>query len=134
MRQGDCSPLYPTTRPNSKGERKMNTKTKLTVRLNKTQVERAEEILESLGVSLSEAVSMFLAQVLLRNGLPFEVAVWDQDGRESLDWVYDFLHSDLNDEELDEGQLSLDDDRDDVAEIDENDSDCAAGEVEAGVL
>lgn len=112
----------------------MNTKTKLTVRLNKTQVERAEEILESLGVSLSEAVSMFLAQVLLRNGLPFEVAVWDQDGRESLDRVYDFLHSDLNDEELDEGQLSLDDDRDDVAEIDENDSDCAAGEVEAGVL
>lgn len=112
----------------------MNAKTKLTVRLNKTQVERAEEILGSLGVSLSEAVSMFLSQVLLRNGFPFEVAVWDQDSRESLDRVYDFLHSDLNDEELDEGQLSLDNDRDYVAETGEDDPDCAAGEAEADVL
>ena len=70
--------------------------TTLSIRLNKTQVERAENILSKLGLSMSEAVSLFLAQVLLWDGLPFGVALPDPDDREDMAPT--------------EGQLSLDND------------------------
>ena len=53
--------------------------TTLNIHLNKTQVERAENILSELGLSMSEAVSIFLAQVVLLEGLPFGVALPDPD-------------------------------------------------------
>ena len=68
--------------------------TTLSIRLNNTQVEQAEYILSKLGLSLSEAVSLFLAQVLLWDGLPFGVALPDPDDREDMAPI--------------EGQLSLD--------------------------
>ena len=67
----------------------------LSIHLNKTQVERAENILSKLGLSMSEAVSLFLAQVLLWDGLPFGVALPDPDAQEDMAPT--------------EGQLSLDD-------------------------
>ncbi|MBI5141828.1 MAG: type II toxin-antitoxin system RelB/DinJ family antitoxin [Nitrospirae bacterium] len=35
----------------------------------------AEKVLNRLGISTTEAISMFLSQVRLRKGLPFEVAI-----------------------------------------------------------
>lgn len=70
--------------------------TTLSIRLNSTQVEQAEYILLKLGLSMSEAVSLFLAQVLLWDGLPFGVALPDPDDREDMAPT--------------EGQLSLDND------------------------
>ncbi len=35
--------------------------------------EEAEEILDTLGISMSNAVSMFLRQVVLQRGIPFEM-------------------------------------------------------------
>lgn len=35
--------------------------------------EQAEQVLECLGISMSNAVSMFLRQVVLQRGIPFEV-------------------------------------------------------------
>ena len=35
--------------------------------------EQAEQVLERLGISMSNAVGMFLRQVVLQRGLPFEV-------------------------------------------------------------
>lgn len=67
--------------------------TTLNIHLKKTQVERAENILSKLGLSMSEAVSLFLAQVLW-DGLPFGVALPDPDDREDMAPI--------------EGQLSLD--------------------------
>lgn len=43
------------------------------IRVNKTVKETAEETLGMLGISISEAVNMFLCQVNLTGGLPFEV-------------------------------------------------------------
>lgn len=88
----------------------MSKKTKLKVRLNEVQVERAEEVLALLGLSLSEAVSMFLAQVLLQNGLPFVASLSEEDDQAIMDQVYKTLHSSLNDMSPTDGQLSLDDD------------------------
>ena len=36
---------------------------------------KAQEILESLGMSMSEAVSVYFKQIVLHKGLPFEVKI-----------------------------------------------------------
>ena len=45
------------------------------IRVNETVKENAEEILEMLGISISDAVNMFLCQVQFKGGLPFEVTL-----------------------------------------------------------
>lgn len=41
--------------------------------------EQAELVFSRLGLNMTDAINIFLAQVALRNGLPFEVAVPDND-------------------------------------------------------
>lgn len=43
------------------------------IRIDEVTKKRAVELLEGLGLNLSDAVNMFLKQVVLRGGLPFEV-------------------------------------------------------------
>ena len=52
---------------------------------------------------------MFLAQVLLRGGLPFDNALPEPDDQEMMDRGYDLLHIGPNDMTPTEDQLSLDD-------------------------
>ena len=47
----------------------------LYVRLEPSVKEKAETILAQLGIPMSNAVGMFLRQVILRRGLPFEVTL-----------------------------------------------------------
>jgi len=44
-------------------------------RINPDIKERAEAILNQLGLSPTEAIRMFYTQIALRNGLPFEVQI-----------------------------------------------------------
>lgn len=37
--------------------------------------EQAEDILQTLGISASSAINMFYKQIILQNGLPFEVKI-----------------------------------------------------------
>ena len=46
-----------------------------TVRINSDIKEQVVPILNTLGISLSEAVNMFLHQVKLHNGIPFDLIV-----------------------------------------------------------
>ena len=46
-----------------------------TVRINPRIKEEVSPILSDLGISLSEAINMFLHQVKLNNGLPFELKI-----------------------------------------------------------
>lgn len=43
------------------------------IRIEENTKKQAVELLEGLGLSLSDAVNMFLRQVILQNGIPFEV-------------------------------------------------------------
>lgn len=43
------------------------------VRIDEATKKEASELLEGLGLTLSEAINMFLKQIILRNGIPFEV-------------------------------------------------------------
>ena len=47
----------------------------LHIRVNENVKANAEETLATLGISISEAVNMFLCQVNLTGGIPFEVKV-----------------------------------------------------------
>lgn len=51
----------------------MSKTTNLFVRLDPVVKEQAESVLTQLGVPMASAVSIFLQQVVLQNGLPFEV-------------------------------------------------------------
>lgn len=44
------------------------------IRIEESTKKEAVELLEGLGLNLSEAVNMFLRQVILRKGIPFDVA------------------------------------------------------------
>lgn len=43
------------------------------IRIEESTKKQAVELLEGLGLTLSEAVNMFLRQVILRKGIPFDV-------------------------------------------------------------
>ena len=45
------------------------------VRVEPNIKEQAEVVLEKLGIPMSNAVSIFLRQVVMQNGLPFEVKI-----------------------------------------------------------
>ena len=53
----------------------MSKSTNLYVRVEPEVKENAETILTQLGISMSNAVGMFLKQVILRRGIPFDVAL-----------------------------------------------------------
>jgi len=53
----------------------MTKNTTLHIRVNENVKARAENTLDVLGISLSEAVNMFLSQIPLVGGLPFDVKV-----------------------------------------------------------
>jgi len=67
-----------------------------TVRINEKIKEEVTPILSDLGISLSEAINMFLHQVKLNNGIPFEVKrkgiVELNDGYGSYVCEYGHLH------------------------------------------
>lgn len=51
------------------------------IRIEENTKKQAVELLEGLGLNLSDAVNMFLRQVILRKGIPFDVTypedVWE---------------------------------------------------------
>ena len=67
-----------------------------TVRINEKIKKEVTPILSDLGISLSEAINMFLHQVKLNNGIPFEVKrkgiVELNDGYGSYVCEYGHLH------------------------------------------
>lgn len=79
-----------------------------TVRINDKIKEEVVPILEDLGISLSEAINMFLHQIKINNGIPFEIKrkgiVELNDGHGSYICEYGHLHdySKLNVKELEE--------------------------------
>ena len=43
------------------------------IRIDEATKKQAVELLDGLGINLSDAINMFLKQVILRGGIPFEV-------------------------------------------------------------
>ena len=47
----------------------------LSIRVDKEVKEQAEEVLKRLGIPMSSAINIFLNQIILRQGLPFDVKI-----------------------------------------------------------
>ncbi len=52
---------------------KENKKELIHIRIEPTVKEKSEEIFNKLGINMSYAISLFLNQVILKNGFPFNV-------------------------------------------------------------
>ena len=93
------------------------------------RVEQIDEVGESASIlvgSVSEALSVCRAQVLLRGGVPFALALPELDDEELEDRVYEALHSGSGDECRAKGQLSLDEDFDVPWDTDDAEDDACA--------
>ena len=47
----------------------------LSIRVDKEVKEQAEEVLKRLGIPMSSAINIFLNQIIMRQGLPFDVKI-----------------------------------------------------------
>lgn len=56
----------------------------INARVEKKLKKEAEEVFRDVGVNTSDAVSMFLKQVVLQQGLPFEVRIPNKAMRKSI--------------------------------------------------
>lgn len=53
--------------------------TAISVQIDKEDKEKVTEILQRLGVSMSGLINMTIKQTIMRNAIPFEVAIQDND-------------------------------------------------------
>ena len=68
-----------------------------TVRINEKIKKEVTPILSDLGISLSEAINMFLHQIKINNGIPFELKLKEptelNDGKGSYICEYGHVHN-----------------------------------------
>ena len=60
----------------------MNKSTTFTFRLNPEVKQEASDLFESLGISLSDAINLFLHKSIREGGIPFEIKRSGQKGEE----------------------------------------------------
>ena len=64
--------------------------------------EQAEQVLEKLGIPMSNAVSMFLRQIVLQRGIPFEMKL-----PQTVPLAYGSLTKEQFDEEIGKGMADM---------------------------
>jgi len=70
----------------------MSKTAKVQVRVNENLKREAKKIFESLGLSMSEAINLYLAQVQLQRGIPFSVKIPNQETLEAIREVEEGKH------------------------------------------
>lgn len=73
------------------------------VRVEPEIKEQAEEVLERLGITMSNAVGMFLRQVAFQRGIPFEMKLPEYEKP----LVYEVLTKEQFDAELEKGMADI---------------------------
>lgn len=72
------------------------------IRVEPEVKKRAEQVLEQLGIPMSNAVNMFLKQVALQRGIPFEIKL-----PESVPLSYESLKKEEFDAEITKGRADI---------------------------
>lgn len=72
------------------------------VRVEPEIKEQAEQVLEKLGIPMSNAVSMFLRQIVLQRGIPFEIKL-----PQTAPLAYGSLTKEQFDEEIEKGMADM---------------------------
>ncbi len=76
------------------------------VRVEPEVKEQAEQVLDRLGIPMSNAVGMFLRQIVLQRGIPFEMKL-----PQEVPLVYDSLTKEQFDSEMEKGIKDIREDR-----------------------
>ncbi|MEA3331831.1 MAG: type II toxin-antitoxin system RelB/DinJ family antitoxin [Campylobacterota bacterium] len=63
-------------------------KTQTTIRVEENNYYQAKDILASLGLSYSQAISVFNNMIVLNKGLPFDVKIPTKETQTALDELY----------------------------------------------
>ena len=56
----------------------------INARVDKTLKAKAEKVLSRVGITTTDAITMLLHQIVLRNGLPFEARIPNQETRRAM--------------------------------------------------
>jgi len=59
-------------------------KTQTTIRVEETTYQQAKEILDQIGLSYSQAISVFNKMIVLNKGLPFELKIPNNETKQAL--------------------------------------------------
>jgi DNA-damage-inducible protein J len=59
-------------------------KTQATINVEETNYNQAKDILDQMGLSYSQAISIFNSMVVMNKGLPFEVKLPSEDTKEEI--------------------------------------------------
>ena len=59
----------------------MAKETTVRARIDETLKEDAETVLRQLGITTSQAINIYFSQIVLRQGLPFDVALPEKKGK-----------------------------------------------------
>lgn len=62
----------------------MSTKTQTSLRLDPDKLTEAKQILSQLGMNFSEAVNIFTSLIVAKQGLPFDVALPNEETKAAL--------------------------------------------------
>ena len=60
-------------------------KTQTTIRIEETNYLQAKDILNQIGLTYSQAISVFNNMIVLNNGLPFEVKIPNKETKKALE-------------------------------------------------
>ncbi len=63
----------------------MSKTTMITARVDPTLKRKTEKVLKNLGLTTSQAITLFFNQIVLRQGLPFAVAIPNSDTEKAID-------------------------------------------------
>jgi DNA-damage-inducible protein J len=85
-----------------KGIAMIATKTRTNVYLDEAIKEQAKKIFKKYGVSLSEAINMFLVQSVLERGLPFEMKIPNDETTSAMNEIKEGKTDKLSFDELQE--------------------------------
>ena len=79
------------------------------IRIEPTVKEKSEEIFKKLGINMSYAISLFLNQVILKNGFPFEVELphFNQEEVEKLSKVIESIDKNAKENENNKNIIQL---------------------------
>ena len=74
----------------------MSTKTAtIYVRVEPEVKEQTEEVLDRVGLSLSDAVNLFCKQVIFQNGIPFDLKAGAPSHLDTTNWTNERLNSEI---------------------------------------
>ena len=79
------------------------------IRIEPTVKEKSEEIFKKLGINMSYAISLFLNQVIIKNGFPFEVELphFNQEEAEKLSKVIESIDKNAKENENNKNIIQL---------------------------